>query len=85
MTEEERNSPFGQELLKSIQKTDSKMCIRDRLWAVNPNYVSIKLSGKMYLQSNAEEIIEGYSLNFNGTAIEVDRRYICLLYTSRCV
>lgn len=46
------------------------------LWAVNPNYVSIKLSGKMYLQSNVEEIIEGYILNVNGTAIEVDRKYM---------
>lgn len=46
------------------------------LWAINPKYVSIKLSGKMYLQSNADEIIEGYILSVNGTEIEVDSRYV---------
>ena len=30
----------------------------------------------MYLQSNADEIIEGYILSVNGTEIEVDSRYV---------
>ena len=67
---------YGEAFVYAVVPDGFSLQDASALWAVNPNYVSIKLSGKMYLQSNAEEIIEGYILNVNGTAIEVDRRYM---------
>ena len=33
------------------------------LWVINPRYIDIELSGKMYLQSQLDDIIEGYYLS----------------------
>ena len=41
------------------------------LWVINPQYVDIELTGKLYSQSKLDDIVKGYFLNIDGK-----RRYI---------
>lgn len=46
------------------------------LWVVNPRFIDIKLTGKMFYQSNEEDIVLGYYLNNGATQVKLDSRDI---------
>ena len=48
------------------------------LWVVNPEYITVELTGKMYGQSEKEEIVKRYLLNFGDGSEELDPR--CVLH-----
>lgn len=48
------------------------------LWAINPNYISVELTGKMYMQSNLDDIIVNYFLETNGSRTQLDKA--CVLH-----
>lgn len=48
------------------------------LWVINPCYVDIELTGKMYMQSNIDDIIENYYLNAGGYRTKLKKD--CILY-----
>ena len=41
------------------------------LWVINPTYINIELTGKLYQQSKANDIIQKYYLNINGKREEL--------------
>lgn len=59
------NTPVG----FSVQEASS-------LWAINPSYVDIDLSGKMYMQSNQDDIIVDYYINVNGVRTKIEKSNI---------
>lgn len=46
------------------------------LWVVNPRFIDIKLTGKMFYQSKEEDIVSGYYLNNGATQVKLDSRDI---------
>lgn len=43
------------------------------LWAVNPNYIDIELTGKMYMQTDLDDIVVNYYLNVGGTSTVLEK------------
>lgn len=44
------------------------------LWVVNPRFIDVKLSGKMFYQSKEEDIVLGYYLNNGVSQVKLDNR-----------
>lgn len=47
----------------------------EALWVINPCYVDVEMTGKLYMQSEAEDIIQGYYLNM-GRRTELNRDHV---------
>ena len=46
------------------------------LWVINPQFISIDLSNKLYFQNSADEIIVNYYLNVGGSRTLLDKKNI---------
>lgn len=49
------------------------------LWVINPSYVEVDVSGKAYMQSEAEDIIRAYYLRTGGQRTELERGHVLFI------
>ena len=46
------------------------------LWVINPGYIDIEITGKLYMQSDLDNIILSYYLNAGGVRTKLDKEHL---------
>lgn len=46
------------------------------LWVINPGYIDIEITGKLYMQSDLDDIILSYYLNTGGIRTKLDKEHL---------
>lgn len=69
---------YGEVFIYAVVPVGYNISDASALWAINPALIDVRITGKMYEQSDASDIIEGYYLNQGGTSKELDRG--CILH-----
>lgn len=54
------------------------------LWAINPKHIDIEITGKLYMQSNLDDIVLTYFLNVAGIRSELEKEHLlCIKDTNQ--
>lgn len=63
---------YGEVFVYSATPTGFDKSESSALWVINPQYVDIELTGKLYSQSKLDDIVKGYFFNIDGKRTHVE-------------
>lgn len=69
---------YGEVFIYAVVPVGYNISDASALWAINPALIDVRITGKMYEQSDANDIIEGYYLNQGGESKKLDKD--CILH-----
>lgn len=64
---------YGEAFILAVTPVGFSKQEASALWAVNPNYIDIELTGKMYMQTDLDDIVVNYYLNVGGTSTLLEK------------
>ena len=64
---------YGEVFIYAVVPTGSSKTDASALWVINPRYISIEMTGRLYMQSDKKEIVSEYYLTAGGSKQKLDR------------
>lgn len=69
---------YGEVFIWAVKPVGYSVQEASALWVINPSYISIEQTGRMYLQSDIDSIVLKYYLGYGKEKVELDKD--CLLH-----